>query len=301
MKEIPKKKLSTFNEIYSSLNEPNILKNFINYKFITKIIASFQDFDNLYLVTNLYEGDILHNYKDETMTEEELKFIAACIIQPLSYLREKKIINRDIRMKNLIMDKKRYLNIIDFSFAIKYSDKNNLNNLVVGNKNETAPEILNHQEYDYNSEYYRIGGILFYLIFKNYVNDIKKRNNVNEIVIDYKNISNYSSCCIDFLNKLIITDYSKRIGLKDINELKNHKWFNDFDWKSFEKKKIESPLKFMTKKFNKKSCKSFIISEKKKNLHLIYESNKLYKKLIKSYDYVNENIIKIILKKFNNI
>jgi serine/threonine protein kinase len=217
LKEIPKIKLTTFNQINSILNEPHILKKLIDFKFITKIISSFQDFDNLYLVTNLYEGDILHNYKDDKMSEKEIKFIIACIIQSLEYLREKQIINRDVRMKNLILDEKKYLNLIDFSFAIKYSDKNNANNIIVGNKNESAPEMLNHQEYDYNSDYYRIGTILYYLIFKNYINDVKKRSNLNEFVIDFKNISNYSSNCIDFLNKLIIIDYKKRIGFHDID------------------------------------------------------------------------------------
>ena len=175
--------------IYSSLKEPNILKNLVKNKFITKIIASFHDFDNLYLVTNFYEGDMLYNYRNKKMSEEEIKFITACIIQALSYLREKKIINRDIRMKNLLMDKKRYLNLIDFSFSIKYKDKNNLNINIVGHLNESAPEILNRSEYDYNSDYYRIGTILYYLIFKNYVNDIKKKNNIKELKIDYKNIT----------------------------------------------------------------------------------------------------------------
>lgn len=178
--------------IYSSLKEPNILKNLVKNKFITKIIASFHDFDNLYLVTNFYEGDMLYNYRNKKMSEEEIKFITACIIQALSYLREKKIINRDIRMKNLLMDKKRYLNLIDFSFSIKYKDKNNLNINIVGHLNESAPEILNRSEYDYNSDYYRIGTILYYLIFKNYVNDIKKKNNIKELKIDYKNITNQS-------------------------------------------------------------------------------------------------------------
>ena len=298
LKEIPKKKITKFNQIYAILNEPHILKKLIGFKFITKIISSFQDFDNLYLVTNLYEGDILNKYKNENMSEKEIKFIIACIIQSLEYLREKEIINRDVRMKNLILDKKKYLNLIDFSFAIKYSEKNNANIIIVGHKNESAPEILNHQDYDYNSDYYRIGTILYYLIFKNYVNDVKKRSNLNEFVIDYKNISNYSSNCFDFLNKLIIIDYKKRIGFQDINELKNHKWFNGFDWKNFEKKKIKSPLKFKEKKFNKNCFKYFVISKKKKNIHFKYEKNKIYKKLIKKYEYVNENIIKTILKSY---
>ena len=178
------------------------MKNLYEFDFLLKIIASFQDYDNLYLVTNYFEGDILYNYKNENMSEIQIKFISACIIQSLSYLRQKMIINRDIRMKNIIMDKKRYLNLIDFSFAIEYSEKNNLKNIITGNKNETAPEIMNHSIYDYNSDYYRIGIILYYLIFKEYVNVIKKERKINELIIDSNNITNYSIYCINYLNFL---------------------------------------------------------------------------------------------------
>jgi spermidine synthase len=86
--------------------------------------------------------------------------------------------------------------------------------------------------------------------------------------------------------------------IKKNNELKNHKWFNGFDWKNFEKKKNKSPLKFKEKRYNKKYCKFFVISKKDKNKHLKYEKNKIYKKSIKKYEYVNEKIIKAILKSY---
>ena len=274
--------------------EPNILKKLFKYDFIINLISSFQDYDNLYLVTNYYEGDILDNYKDEYMSEKQIKFISACIIQSLIYLRKEEVINRDIRMKNLIMDRKKYLNLIDFSFAIKYSDRNNRQNDIVGSKYESAPEVLNHSIYDYNSEYYRIGTILYYLIFKQYANDVKNHNNISQIAINYKNVKNYSSSCIDFLNKLMISNYKKRIGYKSINELKNHYWFDGFDWKNFEKKKMKSPLKFMKKKFKFKYCKKFV----QKKIHINFEKNKIYSKLLYNFDYVNKKIIISIFKAY---
>ena len=218
MKEISKKKkLLYYKEIYSHLNEPNILRKIINKNFLPNFISSFQDFDNIYLVTNYYEGKTLFDFKDDIMTEEQIKFISACIIQSLTYLRAKKIIHRDLRMKNLILDEKNYINLIDFSYSIIYSKKNNFKNYIIGSKCDNSPEIQNHSKYDYNSDYYRLGGsIIYYLIFKKYINDVKKKNNITNIQLDYKNNTNYSFSCIDFINKLIITDYKKRIGYKNI-------------------------------------------------------------------------------------
>ena len=167
LKEIPKLKLIDYKEIFCHLNEPLILQKLNNYSFIQKIISSFQDFDNLYLVTNYYEGNNLYYYKDDIITEEQLKFISACIIQFFISLREKNIIHRDIRMNNIIMDKGGYLNLIDFSYAINYSDKNNFKNYIRGEYFDNSPEIQSYSIYDYNSDYYRLGGsILYYLRFK---------------------------------------------------------------------------------------------------------------------------------------
>ena len=291
LKEIPKLKLIDDKEILCHLNEPHILKKLINYKFMPKLISSFQDFENLYLVTNLNEGSNLYHYKDENMTEEQLKFISACIIQSFIYLRKNNIIHRDIRMHNLIMDQDNYLNLLDFSYAINYSQKNEIKYYIRGEYFDNAPEIQNFLIYDYNSDYYRLGGsILFYIIFKKYLNIIKIENNVKEIIID-KNISNFTPSCIDFINKLIINDYKKRIGFKNIYELKNHSWFKNFDWQKLLNKTMKSPLNFTKYNFNQSSCTKFLFSEKDKMLYKNKTNKKLFQNLIDNYDYVNYQLI----------
>ncbi len=292
LKEIPIFKLSSFNRLYAYLNEPKIIKKLIKYNnFVPNIIASFQDYDNLYLIIKYYHGGSLYKYKNEIMSEEQIKFISACIIQSLTYLRREQIISRDVKMNNIIMDKYKYFNLIDFSFSINHSDKNNLKKFLFISPVESPPEAKNLKIYDYSSDYYGLGQIIYYLIFKKYINQTKYNNN-GEIVIDYNNIKNYSSSCIDFLSKLINKDYKKRIGFNNINELKNHIWFKNFDWKNFENKKIKSPLKFIYKKHI--HCGKFFKDISYKNL--IY---KKYIKLVKNYDYVNEKIIINILNSKN--
>ena len=287
LKEIPKLHLIASSKRYSSVNEPNILKNLVGYNFVPNIISSFQDYDNLYLIMTYFEGETLSKFKNKKMTEEQIKFISACIIQSLTYLRKKKIINRDVQMHNIIMDNQKYFNLVDFSYSIKYSDKNNIDYYMVPNPKECPPEILNHLNYDYNSDYYRLGSILYYLIFKKYANQVKKEYNINEIFIN-KTLNNYSTSCIDFINKLLISDNSERIGFKNIKELKQHSWFEGFDWKNFENKRIISPFKFFSKK--KVFCRKF---NNDKNI-LLNSSTFEY------YEYVNKKIIISILNDLKN-
>jgi serine/threonine protein kinase len=287
LKEIPKYKLYTYSKIYSHLTEPNILKKLNKYDFFPKIISSFQDYDNIYIITTYYDGKTLNYYKNDNITEEQIKFVSACTIQSLSYLREKKIIHRDIMMKNIIMDKNKYFNVIDFSFSIFYSEKDNDKKYMITYTRVTPPEIMKFKTFDYNSDYYRLGSVIYYLIFKKYP---KLVNNIKNIKVDYKKVKNYSHNCINFLNKLLISEPKKRIGYKDINELKNHSWFNGYDWNSLENKRMNSPFKLI-KSENKKRCRKVSITD----LILIkYKSNskiKLYKLLIKKFNYVNTNFL----------
>ena len=291
LKEIPKFKLYKKSVIFSAFNEPYILKNLINYDFLTNIISSFQDYDNIFTITTYYEGKPLEYFKMDNITEEQIKFMSACVIQALSYLRKKKIIHRDIMMKNIIMDKDKYFNLIDFSFSIKYKNKdNNLTYLNTYDK-VSPPEMLNFSIYDYNSDYYRLGSIIFFLIFKIYPSIIKKEQNISEIVIDYHIIKNYSVNCIDFMNKLLISDYKKRIGYNNINELKKHPWFKGFDWEKLKKKEIISPFNFVSN-INKKTCRRKRKSKSKIIIFKKYSNELFYKKLMKNFDYINTKIIK---------
>ena len=277
------------------------MKKFNNYNSLPKIISSFQDYDNLYLVTNYYEGNNLYLYKDEILTEEQIKFISACIIQSFDYLRRETIIHRDIRMHNVIMDKEKYLNLLDFSYAINYSDKNNFNNYIIGDAFDNSPEVQVGSIYDYNCDYYRFGGsILYYLIFKKYFNDVKKENNISEIIINYNN-TNYSEYCIDFLNQLLITNYSKRIGFNNIYELKNHSWFNGFNWENLSKKKIKSPLIYKKNTFNQSICSKYNFTINNRLDYKKIIEDPIYKNLYINYDYTNEIFILNIIKKLKKL
>ena len=290
VKEIPKYKLFIYNKMYSILNEPNFLKKLITYNFLPKIISSFQDYENFYLVTTFYEGESLNFFRFQDLNEEQIKFVSACVIQCLVNLRKEKIIHRDIMMKNIIMDNDKYFNVIDFSFSINYVDKDiDRNNMVTYNK-VSPPEMLNNFEYDYNSDYYRLGSIIYYLIFKKYPFTVKKNSKITDIFIDHKN-TDYSFSCIDFLNKLLISDYKKRIGFNNIKELLHHDWFKGLNWEELQEKKIKSPFKFFIHKSKKSTCSKFIIPQYRIIKYKEISKKKPYLILSKNFDYVNIIII----------
>lgn len=91
-------------------------------------------------------------------------------------------------MKNIIMDSDKYFNVIDFSFSINYLEKKDEKKRMKTYNMVTPPEILENLDFDYNSDYYRLGSVIYYLIFKNYPYIIKKNYNISENIIKTLNI-----------------------------------------------------------------------------------------------------------------
>ncbi len=294
--------MSKFN-IYNFPNEffqeVNALEELKNNNFIQKIISSFHDYDNLYFVSKFYEGCITENL-DHIWNEKEMQFFSACLIQSFIGLRENHLIHRDVHYWNLMLDEKKYIVLIDFHIAINHNNKDDPNNYRIGSPKFCAPEMLNGLEYDYNSDYYRLGIMLYYKIMGKISITDNNKTNLTNIIIN-NNTKNLSSSCIDFINKLIVRDKNKRIGLKSVYELKNHEFFKNFNWNKLINGKMKSPFKMKNKKkelffstlynFTKKQ---FINSELLKN--------KTFREILYSYDKVNDEIIKeIIFRPMKNI
>ena len=170
MKQLSKSELYKKNFISNIFEERDIL-NYLYNIHIVNLYTTFQDENYLYLIMDYLEGgDLRKHMKEKKFSIKHIKFIAACIIIGLEYIHRKGIIHRDIKPENLIFDEKGYLRISDFGIAIrndkisekdKFSDKS-------GTPGYMAPERIivdKNINYNYSSDYFSLGVILYELIY----------------------------------------------------------------------------------------------------------------------------------------
>lgn len=288
LKIIPKYNLHTSGRLNILINEPNILKRFNNTnKFVPDFICSFQDYDNFYIVTTFYDGPNLSKIINTDFTEEQIKFVGACIILSLKYIREKEVIHRDLSADNIIMDKNNYFNLIDFSSSVDYSKRYSKELECNIEKRTNLPWILIDNNYDYNYDYYVLGAVLFLMVFKNYPFFIEQRNNLTKLFIDNNLIGKYSKNFNNFLECLLVTKVEQRIGYNNIDELVNHPWFHEFNWEKLEKKEAISPFSYNRTGKNKNLCQRFIKLQKMVDSYRIWSKEKNYQKLLQNFDFTN--------------
>ena len=157
MKEISKVKVYIKKSIESILRERHILKH-LKHNFITNLYFSFQDKDNLYLILDYFPGGDLRFYlnKNVQFNEKQIKFFISNLILSLRYIHKNKIIHRDVKPENLILDEKGYLNLADFGISRKVKKTESIKDKS-GTLGYLSPETILQKSQNYATDFFPIG------------------------------------------------------------------------------------------------------------------------------------------------
>ena len=255
MKQMSKKRIIELNCIENIFQERDILLNLYNNNIIN-IYCTFQDKNNIYMIMDYLPGkdlrNLIKNNKNRNFKENEIIFLAACIISGLEYIHSNNIIHRDIKPENLLFDSKFFLRIGDFGVAVKKNS--NFKNDNIGTLSYMAPERIgffenekNNCKYSFESDFYSLGIILYELCMKK--KPFESCKSKKEMIENFSKIKNikivsefYSQNLCDLINKLLIFDPTKRIGYNNIEEIKSHPAFSSFHWKNLTYRTMKNPI-----------------------------------------------------------
>jgi serine/threonine protein kinase len=187
-------------------------------------------------------------------TEEETKFIAACITLNLNYIHDKNVIHRDIKPENLVFGANGYLHLTDFGIALEYHRGENGVRSASGTPGYMAPEAITNKRQEFSVDYFALGVIVYELMLGERPYQGKNRKEIKEqmmnleIKLDRDDLPEdwKDENIIDFINKLLERKKKKRLGFKTDLEVKNHPYFNNISFDLIENMKFESPFIFDT-------------------------------------------------------
>ncbi|CAO3634625.1 unnamed protein product [Mucor fragilis] len=130
----------------------------------------FEDDDNYYVVMDLYgAGMDLFDYiefKESGLTESEIRSIFRQVVAAVGHLHDHRIVHRDIKDENVILDLKGGVRLIDFGSAA-YMKEGRQYETFVGTLDYAAPEILKGQTYTGPpQDIWACGTLLYTLIYR---------------------------------------------------------------------------------------------------------------------------------------
>ena len=276
-------------------NERDLLSK-LNHPFIVNMHFSFQDTHYIYLVMDLLTGGDLryHLFHLGNFKEQQSKFFTSCVLLGLEYCHSNLIIHRDIKPENVILNTHGYAHITDFGIA-KMQLPNNSNE-TSGTLGYMAPEVLFGKNHTVVADYFSLGAMCYEFMtgVKPYLGksrvEVKDEVNEKEIKLDKNNIrKGWSMESADFINKLLQRDPNKRLGNGGINEIKNHPWLKDINWKDLYNRLLTSPfIPTSGDNYEYKFCNE--VEKRRDETLQRYEEIKKsdeYKKIFKDFYYFN--------------
>ena len=209
--------------ILSKLKHPNIIECYGFYYEKDKIIIliKYEEGGNLFKK--------IENQNNKYFKEEEIIdwFIEIC--EGIKYIHSKNIIHRDLKPQNIFLNKDNHIKIGDFGISKQLIDKNKAST-TIGSENYLSPEIIKEQSYDYKSDIWNLGIILYELtqlkhpFEDNKISIEKKLDNIKKgKYFDFSNI-NYSLNLLNLIKELIKVNPNERLNIDQIilecNEIK---------------------------------------------------------------------------------
>ncbi|CAD8048400.1 unnamed protein product [Paramecium sonneborni] len=135
-----------------------------NHKNIIHLIKVVESNKNINLIME-YGGDQSLK-KVKKLSEFEIQLVFFQLLKAVSYLHNKKIIHRDIKLDNILMNSQKEIKLIDFGFA---TEIDGFINTTYGTPSYMSPEILPpNPRYNEMTDIWSCGVVLYALLFNKF-------------------------------------------------------------------------------------------------------------------------------------
>ncbi|XP_067895946.1 rhodopsin kinase GRK1 [Heterodontus francisci] len=246
-KKLNKKRLKKRQGNKGAMVEKRILAR-VHTRFIVSLAYAFQTKAELCLVMTIMNGGDLryHIYNvDENnpgFNEERACFYTAQIVCGMEHLHQSRIIYRDLKPENVLLDNEGHVRISDLGLAVELADDQTKIKGYAGTPGFMAPELLQGLEYNYSVDYFTLGVTLYEMIAakgpfryrgEHVENKEVKRRILNDPVTYCDKFSEQSKL---FCEALLEKDPDKRLGFRNecCAEIKDHPFFKSINWRKLQ-------------------------------------------------------------------
>jgi len=239
-------------------NERDIMM-LLDSAFVVRLFRAYHDADHIYLLTELVIGGELfdvYNDRDLFCNLNAAKFYISNIIMGLEHLHEKRVIYRDLKLENCLLDSDGYVKLMDMGIAKVVVGKTYT---VCGTADYLAPETLRQLGHNRAVDWWACSVLLFIMCSGRSPFDAP---DVQQI---YKNIiKGFSKVKFPDTFPSDLTDVIKSLGRKQpeerltmqkggVENLREMPYFTRLDWLSLVSRQVEPP--FVPDPLNVEKCR----------------------------------------------
>lgn len=250
LKALKKREVLSRDEVNALLAEKRIFQmaNLAKHPFLVNMHSCFQTASHVcFVMEYACGGDLMLHIHNDIFTEPRATFYAACVVLGLQYLHDNKIIYRDLKLDNLLLDADGFVKIADFGLCKEGIGYGDLTDTFCGTPEFLAPEVLTEIQYTRAVDWWGLGVLIFEML----VGDTPFSGDTEEEVFD--SIVNHEVVYPRFLSieavacmrRLLNKNPARRLGSSEAGaqDIKRQAFFRSINWTDLLHKKIKPPFK----------------------------------------------------------
>lgn len=230
--------------------ERQILESVSRHPFVVNLYYAFQDHEKLYLILEYGQGGELftHLNSNKMFSESTAAFYMAEMVLALTYLHKTLgVVYRDLKPENCLLDAQGHLLLTDFGLSKVAADDDDSCKSILGTVEYMAPEVVQGLKYGKAVDWWSFGALGYDLMVGNPPFRGANSAIIQHSIVKQKVTMPYflSLEAKDLLARLLRKDPAKRLGSnmpKDLDTIKNHRFFRKIDWKKLAAREMEPPI-----------------------------------------------------------
>lgn len=142
----------------------------LEHEHVVRFCDHYEDADHVYIILELCPNQTLNDYvrrrPDRRMTEPEAIFYMYELIRAVQYLHYNRVIHRDLKLGNLLLDAGMHLKVGDFGLAAQLEFDGDKKHTICGTPNYIAPEILEGKSsgHSFEVDIWALGVIIYIML-----------------------------------------------------------------------------------------------------------------------------------------
>uniref|UniRef100_A0A3P9AI13 Protein kinase C n=1 Tax=Esox lucius TaxID=8010 RepID=A0A3P9AI13_ESOLU len=249
IKALKKGDVVTRDEVDSLMCERRIFEtiNSSRHPFLVNLHGCFQTEDHVCFVMEYSPGgDLMTHIHTNIFTERQTQFYASCVLLGLEFLHQNKIVYRDLKLDNLLMDADGYVRIADFGLCKEGMGHGDRTSTFCGTPEFLAPEVLTDNNYTRCVDWWGLGVLIYeMLVGESPFPGDDEEEVFDSIVNDEVRFPRFLSPeSVSIIQKLLQKNPERRLGAgeADASEVKKHRFFQGVNWESLLHKKLAPPF-----------------------------------------------------------
>uniref|UniRef100_A0A3Q2GYF2 Serine/threonine-protein kinase N1 n=1 Tax=Equus caballus TaxID=9796 RepID=A0A3Q2GYF2_HORSE len=167
IKALKKGDIVARDEVESLMCEKRILAAVTEagHPFLVNLFGCFQTPEHVCFVMEYSAGgDLMLHIHSDVFSEPRAIFYSACVVLGLQFLHEHKIVYRDLKLDNLLLDTEGYVKIADFGLCKEGMGYGDRTSTFCGTPEFLAPEVLTDTSYTRAVDWWGLGVLLYEML-----------------------------------------------------------------------------------------------------------------------------------------